>query len=296
MKTSLVIPFRFTSQEVLYAEQTLPAYARLGFNEIVIGIDMHAAVQVQKRLLDALLKGQNYKTVMVARDPQWNMHLAHVLYDCYRACTHNYVCTSYIDLMPYRSMMPDYPPVGSGVGLVSYGWHCRADNMQERIRALVHRIKIWRGMIGPSGTFWAWLPYLQAINEERYQDIQNGADTYIIEDIRQKTQVHHRSQPICRELDLAHNDQPWVQFHFGIWLYAHRRRRLPWLRPLARAMANQHWVILEGYLWAREHQGSELVAVAGTLTRDQWVYRGSADVKALKDWGVQPGGYHGTGF
>ena len=296
MKTSLVIPFRFTIQEIGFAVRTLPAYARLGFNEIVIGIDVTADTQGQKRFLAGVLQGQNYKVIMVARDPQWNMHLAHVMYDCYRGCTHDYVCTSCIDLMPYPAMMPSDPPVGPGLGLVSYGWHVRTASLQEKARAAVHWLKTKRGMIGFSGIYWAWLPYLQSVNEAGYQQIKDGADTYIIEDIRQKTRVQHRSMPICKELDLSHNDLPWVQFHLGIWLYAHRRRRLSWVQPMARAMANQHWVILDGWLWAAKHKGSKLVSIAGTLTRDQWTYRGSADVADLVDWNVEPGGYHGTGF
>ena len=322
MNFSIVVPFRDTPNEREFARKSIPSAVGLNPSEIIIGVDEPVAESTLKYLDEIFerLSFRDYKVLQVSRSGEWNFQLANVIWHCYKACKNDKVLAFDIDSILRPSVLRGYDMIGkNGNAVVSFTKKLLIENISDMIRYAFYRCRIRIRSYVFSGIYWIWRPhYFEDIDINKFQEIQNGIDTYMVKCIEDKGK--HNVVTLkdigvdC--LDIQNEDTPWRQFQGGIWLYTHPEaigayqqkslftgirgniiRSLNRVMPftaLTRTIYYQHPWMLRGWWWAKSHRDHEVVQMAREISLLEWELTGAKRVKGIYDWQSQ--GKAGTGF
>ena len=322
MNFSIVIAFRDTPRERDFARKSIPSAVSLKPSEIIVGMDKPVAkstIEYVEGIFEEL-SFRDYTILQVPRSAEWNFQLANVIWHCYKTCKNNKVLAFDIDSVLRPDVLKGYNMIGeNGNAVVSFTKKLLIENISDRIRYTSYRYRVRTRSNVFSGIYWIWLPYyLEDIDIEEFQEIQNGIDTYMIKCIgdRGKHNVVMLKDIGVDCLDIQNEDIPWRQFQDGIWLFAHPEvngayhqktlfnsirgniiRKLNRVMPftaLARTICYQHPWMLRGWWWAKSHRDHEIVQMASEQSLLEWGLTGAKHVKGIYDWQQQ--GRAGTGF
>ena len=313
-KFSFVMCFRDTPSERKFALKSIPAAIRLGPTEFVIGIDEPIKDDFQNYIMGICEKNgfSNVKLVSVPKTKDWNFHLAHVIWECYNACTYDKILTFYVDCELRKDVMLGYDIVGSGdIAVVSFTLKLLMKTPGDCMRHAMYRLRVKGCDDVFTGTYWMYKPYYFAnVKRDAFQKINNGIDGYMV--VAMKRQKTHRI--ITRKeigvscMSYQNEDYPWRQFLAGIWFYANRDtlnlgktwlknqkagpvtramlnaiNRLPFLIVLLFAAMHQYPVLISGWRWAAKHRGSEAVTAATGMSYEDWtMYEYAKHMKKIK--------------
>ena len=305
---TVVVPFRDTPRDRAFAARSLPSAAALGPEEILVGVDAPAAPDLAGFLGRAAAasgaRAAPLRTVEVERSPEWRLHPAHVVHECFGRCRTDAVLLCNIDTVLRRGVLGGLDAVGrDGVALVSYSLRLRTGSPGSELRYRAYRIRSLARGAPNSGMFWLHLPdYFGRLDAAGYAAIANGFDTYIFEGLAASpgARVVAKREIGADAMDRENGDLEWRQFGYGLWSYASRRAaaggRAASLRGAAsivkHAAVNCHPYSLKGWNWARAHPDSEAVRVASGLGYVEWTtYHEPEQVRSLMEWPER-----GTGF
>ena len=324
MTFSVVVPFRDTPQERIFAKKSLPSAARLKPDEIIVGMDKPVAESTLKYIDDIFAKSsyKDYKVIQIPRSDEWNFQLANVIWHCYKACRNDKILAFDIDTILRRNVLNGYDMVGEdGNAVVSFTKKLLIENISDMIRYVFYRYRVRTSSYVFAGTYWIWRPYyFDDVDLCRFKEIQNGIDTYMNNCVidRGRHKIVTLKEIGSDSLDIQNEDMPWRQFQEGVWLFAHpetiRAYRKESLRKkkkqtstslialnkvipltvLAKTFCYQHPWTLRGWKWAKAHRSHDMVEMAGTMPFQEWTLAGAEHVKDVYNW--QHHGKTGTGF
>ena len=306
---TVVVPFLDTTRGRAFAARSLPSAAALGPREIIVGVDAPAAPDLAGFLARAAAASGGgavpLRAVEVERSPEWRLHPAHVVHECFGECRTDAVLLYNMDTILRRGILGGLCTVGrDGVALVSYSLRMRTGSPGSELRYRAYRLRSLVRGVPNSGTFWLHLPdYFGRLDAAGYAAIANGFDTYIFEGLAASpgARVVAKREIGADAMDRENGDLEWRQFGYGLWSYANRRAArgggraaslLGTASIVKHAAVNCHPYSLRGWNWARAHPESEPVKAATGLDYVEWTtYHEPEQVRDLMEWPEQ-----GTGF
>ena len=319
------MPFRDTPRERKFAERSIPSAIVLKPDEFVIGIDEPADPSFLT-LISELCAGhsfQNYKILPVPKSDKWKFQLANIIWHCYQECRNDRILAFDVDSVLRPTVLRGLDLVGyDGNAVVSFTKKLLIRGFGDLIRHVSYRLRVRRSLFVFSGIYWIYRPYyLQDIDLKKLKTIENGIDTYMVDQIH--TTDHHKVLTLkeigvdC--LDLQNEDYPWRQFQDGIWYYTNRDKwivskkqnwekknsllilviskilhRNPLLMILLKSIIYCHPWFIRGWMWARQNPDHSAVRAAQDLSFNEWVLMGSKYVHNIHNWHDK--GRQGTGF
>ena len=294
---TVVVPFRDTPRGREFAARSLPSAAALRPDEVIVGVDAPAAPGLAGFLRGAAAAGgpAPLRAVEVARSPEWRMHAARVVHECFGECRTDTALLYNIDTVLRSDVLAGLGMVGpGGAALASFALRLRTDGPGSAVRYWAHRARSRLRGAGNSGTFWVHLPdYFGRVDAAEYARVANGFDTYVFEILASgpgtRAVADRTIGADC--MDRENGDLEWRQFGYGLWLYANRRGTGPAAALLSAASIAKHAAVnshphsIRGWRWARAHPGSEQVRVASRTGYAEWTAFHEPDlVGGLADW------------
>ena len=309
--------FRDTPKERKFALRSIPSAIRLGPEELVVGIDEPVRDDFPGYITGICEKNgfENVRLIGVPNIRDWNLQLAHTLWECYRACRYDKILGFGVDEELEGDVMLGYDGVGAdGTAVVSFTKKLLTRTPGDYMRNALYRLKVRCSDNVFSGIYWIYKPYYFAnVKRDAFQKINNKIDGYMTTAImRQKThRIVTRKEIGVSCMDYQNEDYLWHQFARGIWMYANRNtlktgktilknrgtgslirtviaavNRFPFLFVLLDAMAYQYPLIISGWRWAAKHRGSEAVADAAGISYDDWlIYKYAKHMKKIGKFG-----------
>ncbi len=325
MKFSVVIPFKDSPQERIFAAKSIPAAIALKPDELVIGVDSPASEELLG-FVKGLAERESFdglRVVEVSRSAGWKFHLACVIWECYAECHNDAILLSNIDVVLRPAVLSGLERLRQdGAALVCFPEKMLVDGPRAAIKYMFVK-RYLQTHDAPSGVFWVDRPQmLEDVKLSRLKSIDNGIDTCIITTMM--ANEAHKSIYVrefaADSLDITNPDLPWRQFQKGVWLYASLERvqkerlerirdsrtawkrrlmdkllyRFPRARILLLSFATQRPWIVRGYSWAQKHETHAAVTEAKRMTFDEYVMTGTRHIKDIDQWSEH--GRTGTGF
>ena len=331
---TIVTLFRDTPSGRRFARRSLPAAARLGPAEIVIGADAPLSREFADYVRGIFDEAgyERHRIVAVPRTSEWSFHPVHVLWECIAASRHDRILIADVDSELRTEAALGAELVGiDRRAIVGMTKNRLQRSIAQRWRHWNQRRRILRAAHRPfSGTFWMYRPLvLSALSAEECQGIDNGFDTVILRAVQRDAacKVDGLVEMGSNSLDIENEDQPWRQFMLGVYIYGqaylHHRdmvarrpyrrsriRRLAQVRsnlhesrlwpllyvghPLRQAIADAYPWVMRGWAWS--HRNREHPAVVSTYGMDylSWQMTQGRHVRRVRDWAAV--GRTGTGF
>ena len=314
---TIILPIKGTKQEFEFAKESIPSILNLHPDELIFGVDSPVDTNLQNHLNDICKTYPKNKStfVEVEHNTDWNMPLAHILYDCIQKAKHDKILILNVDNRILPRIMDGYNTVGKDnqaicSGFVKFYVKTLRDHMTNyfHVRGLKKNLRSW------TGVFWIYRPWInKVLSRTEYSKIYNGADTFIFDSVDQHSDYYYEviQDFVYRGLDYENNDLPWQQFMNGIYYQANQKRLLqkhkeryqiisllqttcPSLIPKLIAFKRNHPYFLKGYTWAKLNTNHKVVLKASQQTLYQWSYHGSTLIKDIEDWNRI--GKTGTGY
>ena len=238
-KFTAVVLFRDTPKERKFALKSIPSLVALNPDKIVVGIDDDRDEDFD-RFVEKIFNGLGYGSyalVPVARDPSWQLHTAHVLWECLQAAGHDVVFACNIDTIIRPAVLDGLDMIGQdNLAMMSFSlWH-KVRTVPDRIRRFYFQRQTKREatLKGTSGTYWIYLPFLlKAIDYDEYRSVANGFDSLIYFQFLKngyRCIFSHTVGAKC--MDYENDDLPWRQFCRGAWYMANCTSWYAQSRPL----------------------------------------------------------------
>ena len=296
----IVVPFRDTPRERAFAEKSLPSAIALDPDEMVVGVDAaggDAAARFVGEVCGRHKFGGALTFARVERSDEWRFHLAHVIWQCYKASRNDTVLAFDIDTVLRGAVLRGLDMVGrDGTAVVSMTKRILTRSLSEYVRLASLRLRAMSGANVFAGLYWVHLPYyFEDVARDGLASIRNGLDDYMVAAIR--AGGAHRVVTLpdigVDSLDLQNPDYPWRQFGDGIWYGANGSPRRAGMRGSARAAAvvaakaaaYQRPHLARGWRWALSHPDSEACRAARRCTLAEWITdHEPAHVRDLGDW------------
>ncbi len=280
-KWSVVIPCRDTAWDRSCVAQSLPSVKKLNSDEVIVGVD-HPADPSFLKILTKL--DPDIRIVQVERHDTWNLHPAHVIYNCFMAASHDRILQLNADTVALPSVMDGLQIVGPSHPLVSTLEKLTVDKPVKLLRQIASRIYHIKQNPPPSGTYWIYRPKIITPSvADKMRAIHNGFDTVLVEAAGDDI-ITLRSYG-SRVLGDTQHDIPWRQAQNGIWLRGHYGRRPRYLAKamLVSAIMIRPWLAW-GWIWADRHQSHIAVQKAAKLNFNQYAMLGSSLISEIRDW------------
>jgi len=302
-KFSIVMPLRDTSRERKFAIRSISSALALNPNEFIIGIDAPAS----KSFIDYINKvteaskhhSKTYvRIIQTERSKSWNMHLSHVLWNCYLQCKNDYIYTFNADSVLKCDMLKGLEYIGKDNTAVVTMNARPCFKPRYTIRYLFSR---WRNRKNVGvGTYWIFRPhYFEDMDQAKYSQIYNDTDVFTFKQmLKKRSRVELYDVTATHNLDLENADYPWKQFQYGIWLYAnytsmrtmlqkqrngHKKNnrlyqmirrivdRHPILFLYLYAFQYQHMDVINGFRWAEKHEEHNAVKMARNTSNSEYM-------------------------
>ena len=291
LEFSLVVAIRDTPQDRDFTVRSLQAAGALGPTETIIGVDDPASPEFLDMIRAAASSRCAPRIVRVGRSDEWNMHLAHVIHECYKAAQYQKILTCNVDTILHRRILRGYETVGTDMPMVMYQEKRLNKKRRDMVTGIIYRL---HQMINTpdSGTYWLHRQaYFDHVDSVEFHGIFNGYDTFLIERIRSAGRhVVADSSIGAYCLDYNNNDIPWRQFANGVWYGANRDNLTGYLANVPRFKIRVKSVLLDmpylyrGFEWAAWNPDHPTVKDARSKTYIDFTHQGSAPVKEVLDW------------
>ena len=328
---TVITLFKDTPAERAFARRSLPAAARLGPSEIVLGTDAPTPPEREDYLRSILAASgfERCRIVAVPRSSDWHFHPLNVLWQCIAASKNDRILVADIDSALRREALAGAALVGRGrCAIVGLTKNRLGRTPAQAWRNWTIRRAELRTPAPFSGTFWLYRPLiLQALTTEECRQVRNGFDTIMLRAAQRDPlcEVVGLSAMGSNSMDIENEDQPWRQFMLGVFMYAqigacrHDRlaRRPPcgtlrrafqvrsnllqsrmWplafiKEPLRTAVMRAYPWVIRGWVWAHRNPGHVAVTSACGLDYHTWSMS-QTHHRQIRDWTTT--GRTGTGF
>lgn len=301
-KFSIVMPLRDALRERKFATRSIPSALALNPDEFIVGIDAPAS----KSFVDYIGKvveasGHSSKTnvriIQTERSESWNMHLSHVLWNCYSQCKNDYMYTFNADSVLKHGMLKGLEYVGKNNAAVV------TMNARPCFKPRYAIRYMWRRWLNRKnvgvGTYWIYRPYyFEDMDQAKYRQIYNDTDVFTFKQLfKKRARIELHNITATHNLELENADYPWKQFQFGIWLYANytnvinalQEQRNKYKKNLLRrityrtvirhpilylylyAFRNQYTNTINGFKWASKHADHNAVKMARNIDQSDYM-------------------------
>ena len=291
MRFSLVVAIRDTPQERKFFEGSLLAAGKLWPAETIIGLDDPSSSDFLEKIDTASSQHPKPRIIHVGRSDEWNMHLAHVIDECYRTASCEAILTYNIDSILQKRILDGLGQVGPQTPLVMYQEKRYGRTPRDLITGIVYRLN---QILTPpdSGTYWIHKQsYFDHVDAAGFRKIFNGYDTFLIEQLRSaRKSVVAKSAIGTHNLDYNNNDIPWRQFANGVWYGANPGKLIghfasnPDFKIRVKSMLLDMPYLYRGFRWAVENPDHSAVKAAQSSTFFDFVHQGSNPVEGILDW------------
>lgn len=321
---SAIVLFRDTPKERLCARRSIPSIVALGPDEIIVGVDDTRGDDFDEFVAKIFQKAGYVKHRMlpVPHNKNWRLHVAHVMWECYKAAKNKVAFACNIDTVIRPSVLMARNAIERDkTGMISFSLKHKVRTISDLIRWFYfqrqqRRIKT---LEGTSGTYWIYLPYVfEVLDKAEFMEVANGFDSFLchcFKDSPYKTHFWHEVGAHC--MDYENNDLPWRQFCYGAWYGANCEKAYADSRPLKlvrrwlgqsaalkivhlraamrlvpEIWRTQYYGIWEGYRYWIAHPNSEMIKAMKDITyNDYSIKYGGIQVRKIKKWPQM-----GTGF
>lgn len=332
-KFTILMPFRDTPREREFAKKSIPSAINLDPDELIIAVDAPADKSFIAYIEDLCKASSfdNYKIQEIPRSDDWSMHLANIVWQCYKESRNDKILSTDVDAVLRSKVLIGYDMVGKDdTAAVSFTRKPEIKNLSHLIRHVFARIRIATSDYAFGPNYWIYRPYyFQNVNVEAFKKITNGLDMFLPE-IIQRNNTHKiiTLRDIGSDsMDIGNDAQPWRQFGAGVWLYANRKElrdpqekaRLknysrtigvndPSIMGRIRRFIHK-WPIItitinlllyhytwhaRGWWWASKNKNHKAVQAAYKKSIYDWNLEESKHVRDIYDW--KKHGRVGTGF
>ena len=291
MKFSLVVAIRDTPHEREFTKRSLRASSDLQPAETIIGIDEPASRDFLDIINKSASKHRAPRIIRVDHSDEWNMHLAHVIDECYKATTHQKILTYNIDSILQRRILDGYALVGSQTPLIMYQEKRPIKKHRDIMTGIIYRLN--QIITTPdTGTYWLHKPaYFDCMDSIEFRKIYNGYDTFLIAQIRAVVKhIVAKSIVGAHNLDYSNNDIPWRQFECGVWYGANPDKIVghfagrPEFKIRLKSLLLDMPYLYAGFKWACNNPDHPTVKNAQTKTFIEFGHQGSKPVEGILNW------------
>ena len=291
MKFSLVVAIRDTPQERKFAQRSLLAARKLQPTETIIGLDDPPNQDFLEVIDAASAQHPKPRIIHVAHSSKWNMHLAHVIDECYQTASCERILTYNIDSILQRRILKGCGRISSRTPLIIYQEKRYSRTPRDLITGIIYRMK--QIVATPdSGTYWIHRQsYFDHVDTAGFREIFNGYDTFLIEQLRAAGKsVVAESAIGTHNLDYNNNDIPWRQFANGVWYGANPDKITgyfagrPSLKIRVKSILLDMPYLYRGFKWTGENPDHPAVKAARSSTFLDFVHQGSNPVEGILDW------------
>lgn len=291
MKFSLIVAIRDTPNEREFAKKSLLAASKLQPTETIIGLDDRLSPDFLDIIRASSSAHPDPRIIHVGRSTSWNMHLAHVIDECYQNTSYDKILTYNIDCILQTRILDGYKKVSVSTPLIMYQEKRYSKKLRDLITGIIYRI--YQIVDTPdSGTYWIHKKlYLDHVDHLGFRKIFNGYDTFLIEQIRAAGgSVVAESSIGAHCLDYNNNDIPWRQFANGIWYGANQDKLTGYFANMSSFKIHIKSMLLDtpylyrGFKWAKKNPNHPAVKIAKSTTFLNFVHLGSQPVENIHDW------------
>lgn len=303
-------------------------------DELLFGVDEGSPRALAERL-SSICASHSYSghaLVEVPFSPRFGFQLAHVIWRCMLAATHDRILVSNADTSVLQPTMRGLGEVGpDGPAFVSLTEKWPVNTPVRLLRYAAYRRHISKATVAPySGQFWSWRPAVtDVLAEPDFAGIRDGIDELVHGAVRKSGRYEVRTYKDVGSH--VHGDThytvPWVQFKSGLYMGARAQARLAELRgggvparggirrfaalprplrvPAARAVygalaawgAVSTWAphLWSGYRWAMRNPDHPAVRFAASMEPDEWVHTGAKHLAGVPIPGRKATGAGGVG-
>ena len=291
MRFSLVVAIRDTPQERKFAQRSLLAAGRLRPTETIIGLDDPPSQDFLEVINAASSQHPKPRIIHVARSSEWNMHLAHVIDECYQTTSCERILTYNIDSILQRRIMDECNRVSPQTPLIMYQEKRCGRTSRDLITGIIYRMN--QIIATPdSGTYWIHRQsYFDHVDTAGFRKIFNGYDTFLIEQLRASGKSIVAESAIgTHNLDYNNNDIPWRQFANGVWYGANPDKITgyfagrPGFKIHVKSILLDMPYLYRGFKWARKNADHPAVKEARSSTFLDFAHQGSNPVEGILNW------------
>lgn len=285
---TVTMPMRGTPREMQTAPRALASVSALRPAQLVVGLDADAPPS-----LDVFIRENvscKCDIVRVARDPAWNAHLPHVVWEMIAAADNDLIICTDADLILSGVLLERAGLAGTGnMAAVTFSVAPGTPGPVGAYRRLMFRLRRRFGRRkAVTGLYAIWRPfYYSLVTRDAMMSIRNGVDSIIWIALEGSAAYDYlfTRQVGAVSLDDQTGDYPYSQFSAGLRMAAQRAPH----RALARcaytaALHAWPWYVY-GCLWALAHPRHPVVAMCATATQLEFDRNVMPRILRLRKWG-----------
>lgn len=226
---TVVIPIKGTDVEKKLFKKSILSAINLNPDELILGVDYPFNLELKKQILE-LVEQTGYnklRFIEVEKSSDWNFQLAHVIWECYKKTSYDYIFSFDIDSTVRKIVLSGLKWIGEDhVAVVSFTKRMPINSITKLIRHIFVRIRVWQSDFVFSGCYWVYRPYyFDSIKKNMLQKIHNGVDGILVEETlsQRKYKLITKKEKGVRCYTIGNEDMDWRQFQDGIWYFGNWR-------------------------------------------------------------------------